>query len=99
MPPTSPFRPQSLPSFPVALHPGTDRSLFSSAPDGHGWFEVPGWKRQTELGELEVLVRWLGDEMDMNRLDEIKDIEYGRKSKEVQIANRSRKVAPLPKRP
>lgn len=34
--------------------------------------------------------------MDMARLDEIKDVEYGRKSKEVQIASRSRKVAPMP---
>ncbi|KAG8893307.1 hypothetical protein FRB99_002064, partial [Tulasnella sp. 403] len=80
----------------VALHPGTDRTLFSSVPAGHTWIDEPPWIRHPESGELEVLVRWLGDEIDMERLDEIKDIEYGRKSKEMQIANRSKKPPAYP---
>ncbi|KAG8942917.1 hypothetical protein FRC04_003317 [Tulasnella sp. 424] len=75
----------------IALHPGTDRTLFTSVPDGHAWVDEAPWIRNPESGELEVLVRWLGDEIDMARLDQIKDMEYGRKSKEVQIASRARK--------
>ena len=85
----------------VSLHPGTDRSLFTHVPDGHAWIDEPAWIRHRQgspsdpaspVSELEVLVRWLGDDIDMERLDEIKDIEYGRKSKEMQIASRSRKA-------
>ncbi|KAG8996194.1 hypothetical protein FRB90_012807 [Tulasnella sp. 427] len=75
----------------IALHPGTDRTLFTSVPDGHAWIDEAPWIRNPESGDLEVLVRWLGDEIDMARLDQIKDMEYGRKSKEVQIASRARK--------
>ncbi|KAG8922524.1 hypothetical protein FRC00_007343, partial [Tulasnella sp. 408] len=63
----------------IALHPGTERSLFQSVPDGHAWVDEAPWIRNPESGELEVLCRWLGDEIDMARLDQIKDMEYGRK--------------------
>lgn len=79
-------------AFLVALHPGTDRMLFTHVPDGIAWIDEPAWIKNPNTGELEVLVRWLGDDIDMERLDEIKDIEYGRRSKEMQVVNRTKKA-------
>lgn len=84
----------------IAAHPGTDRTLFESVPEGHSWIDEPSWTRppgdsphNSEGAELEVLVRYLGDEMNSEMLDELKDSEYGKKSKEMQIANRTKKSA------
>lgn len=55
--------------------------------------EEPGWKKKTEPpAELEIFVRFLGTEIDMAKLEDIKEMEYGKKSKE-HIITKGKKVA------
>ncbi|KAG8853385.1 hypothetical protein FRB96_008175 [Tulasnella sp. 330] len=83
----------------LSLHPGTERSIFENPPDGHTWTDEPCWAKHpsgsptsSEGADLEILVRWLGDDVNAEKMEEIKDNEYGKKSKEMQIANKVRRV-------
>ncbi|KAG9001620.1 hypothetical protein FRB93_012046 [Tulasnella sp. JGI-2019a] len=82
----------------ISIHPGTERAIFEAPPDGHAWVDEPCWTRHpngspanSESAELEILVRWLGEDVDETKMDELKDNEYGKKSKEMQIANKARR--------
>lgn len=38
------------------------------------------------------MVRWLGEDFNLSRMEELKEHEYGKKSKEVQIAAKTKKA-------
>ncbi|KAG8957030.1 hypothetical protein FRC03_010597 [Tulasnella sp. 419] len=90
----------------LTQHPNLTRSIFSYIPEGHTWMEEPeGWSvsgtssldaKDGMIGgnsDILVMVRWLGHDLDMEKLEEIKETEYGRKSREMAIANKTRKAA------
>lgn len=38
------------------------------------------------------MVRWLGEDFNPTKMEELKEHEYGKKSKEVQIATKAKKA-------
>ena len=47
---------------------------------------------------MEILVRWLGSDIDMAKLEDIKEMEYGKRSKETTIARGRKMSASFPKK-
>ncbi|CAE6433613.1 unnamed protein product [Rhizoctonia solani] len=75
----------------VARHPDVNTSLFSEPPFGHLWLDDP-WAStdENDTRPVEILVRWLGKDLDETQLEKLKGIEYGKRARETGRAKKRR---------
>ncbi|CAE7061883.1 unnamed protein product [Rhizoctonia solani] len=75
----------------VARHPDVNPDIFSEPPFGHLWLDDP-WATtdQTDTRPVEILVRWLGKDLDQAQLEKLKGIEYGKRARETGRAKKRR---------
>ncbi|KAG8708004.1 hypothetical protein FRC09_001505 [Ceratobasidium sp. 395] len=75
----------------VARHPDVDAKMFDEPPFGHMWLDDP-WAQadKTDTRPIDILVRWLGKDLDEAQLEKLKGIEYGKRARETGRAKRRR---------
>ncbi|KAG8743706.1 hypothetical protein FRC10_011579 [Ceratobasidium sp. 414] len=72
----------------VARHPDVDVKMFDEPPFGHMWLWAQADKADPR--PVEILVRWLGKDLDETQLEKLKGIEYGKRAREAGRAKRRR---------
>ncbi|KAB5593052.1 hypothetical protein CTheo_3517 [Ceratobasidium theobromae] len=67
----------------IARHPDVDPDIFGEPPFGHLWLDDP-WTTsgKNDTRPIEILVRWLGKDLDETQLEKLKGIEYGKRARE-----------------
>ncbi|CAE6459800.1 unnamed protein product [Rhizoctonia solani] len=75
----------------VARHPDVNSDIFSEPPFGHLWLDDP-WATvdKNDTRPVEILVRWLGKDLDEAQLEKLKGIEYGKRARESGRAKKRR---------
>ncbi|CAE6427546.1 unnamed protein product [Rhizoctonia solani] len=75
----------------VARHPDVSPDIFSEPPFGHLWLDDP-WATtdKDDTRPVEILVRWLGKDLDEAQLEKLKGIEYGKRARETGRAKKRR---------
>ncbi|KAG9102829.1 hypothetical protein FRC06_001018 [Ceratobasidium sp. 370] len=75
----------------VARHPDVDARMFDDPPFGHMWLDDP-WAQadKADPRPVEILVRWLGKDLDEAQLEKLKGVEYGKRAREAGRAKRRR---------
>ncbi|KAG9126552.1 hypothetical protein FRC07_003006 [Ceratobasidium sp. 392] len=75
----------------VARHPDVDPKMFDEPPFGHMWLDDP-WAQadKADTRPVDILVRWLGKDLDEAQLEKLKSIEYGKRARETGRAKRRR---------
>ncbi|KAG9082755.1 hypothetical protein FS749_006592 [Ceratobasidium sp. UAMH 11750] len=75
----------------IARHPDVDAKMFDDPPFGHMWLDDP-WAQadKDDPRPVEILVRWLGKDLDEAQLEKIKGVEYGKRAREAGRAKRRR---------
>ncbi|QRW14732.1 hypothetical protein RhiLY_13731 [Ceratobasidium sp. AG-Ba] len=75
----------------VARHPDVDPKMFDDPPFGHLWLDDPwSMSNKNDTRPVEILVRWLGKDLDESQLEKLKAIEYGKRAREAGRSKRRR---------
>ncbi|KAF8744786.1 hypothetical protein RHS02_02013, partial [Rhizoctonia solani] len=75
----------------IARHPDVNADIFSEPPFGHLWLDDP-WAStdKNDTRPVEILVRWLGKDLDETQLEKLKGVEYGKRARETGRAKKRR---------
>ncbi|QRV86162.1 hypothetical protein RhiJN_14180 [Ceratobasidium sp. AG-Ba] len=75
----------------VARHPDVDPKMFDDPPFGHLWLLFQwSMSNKNDTRPVEILVRWLGKDLDESQLEKLKAIEYGKRAREAGRSKRRR---------